>query len=1121
MKKKGIIMGLAALACAFVGTAVACKDDASTTTTYTGFKEGYAAQIEMGNTLLLENIIDVSDGVEYTLIAQSESGETMDLSGRPTWFPKAGGKWTLTLEIKSGDNKGTYTAQINVKIPYTDMTYNTTPLSYDYGSTVTFKQLLKDLRVDAITVSSYETYVYNVRIGSNVLLEFDKEKDTEYTFVDLQPHYFTFGIETDQGQILKGLATVNVRQADAAALYYCETNDIKLHGYEQLWYRDGKLSAQMAAGSFRNYFEDEDLPYIAFKGEYTTDSYVSVDFTGKNIPQTAFFCDVISSSLYDKNNGIYISHGTVNSATPSNAERVSGDHSCLTYFGPLKMQQRHVNTGGSFGREGWSSNPHPASREGLQEDTHYRYIVGYTNPVAGTENKSGKRGSITLRMLLINLDTDEIVVDMTKTLTGNDQTGVLEEKHFKGSIVLYGNYHVTTKWDNIRLVSENVEDIYDLYSTVTFENDAPKYGIVGEKLKPTDYLDESVLAGGKLYYSYKVDQNAAETALVEFPEELTIDKAGAYRITFVPDDTSVNPRSMMLYANASLNLDFEDGVHNALQGVFRVGTYMETEKPLNGEKSAKVTVGSVLGLNWSDWGIDLAYLDRVFADPSVENVVLKMKSDADVYAPMTYQTGNNAGKAVFSSSGTVFKKDYLTFVTITRANYEKAAENNASGLYQFRFYASGSSINQFHITVDDITIGKVHPDGVFAYKEGVDTSYTFQGTVQEFYFNNKVYTPQNTGEGVVIDGNKVTISSTLLADIAGQTVQFVAKTENGMEIANQTPINSVAATILYYGENDPRNSAATVDFDVVGSVQSVKIGDEAIAFTQSANGTVSIKKADLAKFAGAEAKTLAVVSKLADDSETTFNLSFQGATTQLPTFETADEVLPFTLENMGATEIVDVSGKFLYKKSGSEYVPDSEISGSAYKITLPDLGEGLHKIVIPFEVLEEIFSQPYVDAFHFNIHLSYGKSGVYTSDGFSTVEFAKGFHSRGIDRGTYATYAATRSDYVFSLDSASHKGSVEYLYIDNIRMTCDWSTTKVVISAEEAANGITVGGFYSKVVSVHSVANSVETDVTADFTINGNTITVKEGKENNYKFITLAVRTDTGIRHLIALSVQS
>ncbi len=1111
MKRKGILLALAALTCFCVGTAAACKKDKD----YTGFQEGCATEIMIGDTMRLEEVINVEEGTKYTLTV-SNGDETIDLSDKNTWVPKTMGEWTLTLEILSGDNKGTYTWDIYVNIPFASMTYSASALSYEYGTTVTFEELIQAWGVDVDTIGGWEARVYSVRIG-DIIIEFD-ETVTEYTFIDHAPHQFTFGIVTEEGQSIKGVAKVTVQETDDSARRFCEENYIETHGYEQLLYRDGVLSAQMAAGTYKGYFADADLPYIAFtKGDdadkhFTTQSYVSVDFTGKNIPQTAFFCDTVTSDLYDKNQGIYISHGTV---TTDGGEKLTGDHSCLTYFGPIKMKEKHVNTGGSFGREGWASNPHPTSRVGLQDGVHYRYIVGYSDAVAGTADSNGY---LTLRMLLVNLDTKEIVVDMTKELDGNSQTGKLESKHFEGKIVLYANYGVTTKWDNIRLVEENVLDIYELYPTIEFNSNAPEYAIKGDDLNPTDYVSEEMLANGSLFYSYKADEYAAEGQLTPFTTTLSVSKAGAYRITYVPNDEKINARSMMVYANESLTLDFEDGVHNAIQGDFRAGAYLETEKPLSGTASAKVTVGPVLGLNWSDWGVDLEYLAKVFADNSVDSVVLKMKSDADVYAPMSYQSGFDGGKVAYNGGTTVFKANETTFVTITRKNFEAAkADTAGKGKYMFRFYANGAGINQFNLLIDDVSAGKVHPDGSFYYKAGLDTSYIFDGTVSEFYLNDVRYTPDQANSGVKIEGNKVTVSAALLEGITDK-VQFVAKTSIGMEIANQTPISSVSTSILCYGEDDGRNSGSKIAFDVIGTVQSVKVGSVVIPFKQI--GTeLSFYKSDLIPYANGNAHAVTIVTKPETGANISFDLAFTATKAQIPTFETGDEILPFTTENMGEATRVENTGMKNVTVSGGVVTEKTDATGSSYKIELPDIGEGLHKITIPLTYLEEIFAIPYVDVYRFYVALSYGKSGVYLSDGFATSFLEQGFCVRAINRSNFEALQASGKDYVLTLDAASHAGSVEYMYLDNFHILGTWSTTYMEYEYSEITqHGLTLDGFYGNVATI--VNNQDKTiNLAADFTITGNSITLLPAKYADYKSKRIYVTTDQGVNYIIEIRI--
>ncbi len=1091
MRRKGVLLALAALLCTFVG-AVACKEKNDD---FTGFKEGCVTRFEIGNTLRLAEIIDVDGAEDYTLIATNGT-EEVDLTGKDTWYPETKGVWTLTLRITSGKNKGTYTTELDVIVPETDITWKANPLFYAYGSTVTFEELLNAAQLEAFTVSEYTRRVLTVRIGNKFMVEFD-EGDTEYTFVNYDAHYFTIGIVTDRGQIANTIITVNVQETDAAATYYCENNNIKAVGYQKLTYRDGKLGAVMSPGSYVKTFQQASLSYLAFEGDYGADTYVSVDFTGKNIPHTAFFCDMVTSNLHDQNQGIYLSHGTVSS---SGGEHIGGDWSCLTYFGPNKMKEYRVHSGGSFGREGWSSNPHPASREGLQDGVHYRYIVGYTNPVAGTEDATNKRGNITLRMLLVNLDTNEIVVDMTKTLWANDQTGVLKEEHFKGSIALYGNYTVTTTWDNIRLVEEYVEDVYDLYPTVRFEEEAPAYALVGDVLNATDYLDENVLAGGKLYYSYKANELAAEGEDKPFIAPLTIDKAGAYRIKFVPDDPNVNARSVTLYANAAsasnhYKLDFEDGVRNAIQGNFRAGAYIDTSDA--NDTRVRLTAGDIFAANPSSWGVDFEYLKKVFADPTVENVVLKLRSEKEII--ISAQTGYNENNAALYDSGKVLNPNETTFVSITRKNYLAAvAKSSQYGMYLFSLTTpTTDAVSKFNIAIEEVNVGTLKEEKKFLYGEGASLSYTFEGTPTKVYFAGADVTSVCT-----IDGNKVTVPTSCLTEAAGRSVQLVAQTENGVEIANYQLITKIET---YAWKSDVHTSATTIRFEVDGNVSAVEVDGTSVPYTVE-NGEVVIKKADLTQFSESNAQ----LTVTTDKGTTTVNLAVSLLKLH---YDSAEEQFPFEVGNVTSVEFVDSSVITPKKGVGS------------YRLTLPADTDGTkNTMTIPLSFLEEIFTHPHVATMTYYIAASYDKANinVNTTTSSYTMQEKDTFYSRMINYNDYLLLKSKGADYVLTVNTNNRPAGECYFYFDYMTISGTSSTrdNAVTYSAAENPDGITFGGFYGKVTAI---VDANDKNIIDNFNVNdgGETITLKPSvmQSNIGRLVYIKLTTDLGISYTIRLTI--
>ncbi len=1121
-RKSSIVLALAALACLSAGMIAACGDNKADG--FNGFKEGYAEKVTIGEPMMLEDFIDV--GTENYTLKATLGDLVVDLTGRPTWSPDESGVWTLTLEITSGKNKGTYTANIEVKIPFANWSFNGRTLSYAYNETVSFVDMLDDLQIDVNTVNGWDAYVYSIRIGEDIVVNFD-ENDTEYTFKHYDPHFITFGIVTDEGQSYRGIVRANVQETDVAAEQYCEANDVRAYGYQKLHYRDGVFSAEMAPGSYTGYFENADLPYVAFEGEYGVNTFVNVDFTGKNIPQVAFFCDEITNSLYDRNRGFYTSHGVV---TNDGGERLTGNWSYLNFYGPIKMKDYHVDTGGNFYREGWQSNPCPASREGLKDGVRYRYITGYVGAQAGTgdpaDSGATRYGSVTVRILLINLDDEEIVFDYTRTFTSNSSNGVLEEDFFKGSIVMYANYGVPTKWDNIRMVQQGVNSIYDLYPTVHVKEDAPTYAIKGDVINPTDFFTADEIAAGTLYYSLN------EGTMVEFNAPLTIPQAGAYRVKLVPNDTTLAPNSTVLYANDSLTLDFEDGIHNALQGFFRAGGYL-VEDPalvLEGEKSGKFVVGGTLPLNTTWFGIDYQYLDRVFADPTVENVVMKTMTDMDV--SVAAQNGyNSQGHRTSVPGGLQYEKNKIKFVNITRAQYEASKGNPEYPMYLFSVTGGSTAwTSLFNLYVDNVTTGLVNSAAPFVYQEGASLSAAFAGTVTEFYFDGVKYT--NDDEGVTIEGNVVTVAASLLADKVGKEIQIVAYTENGIEILNQSVLQEITTFII----DDARHtSASEIELGVSGTVSSVKIDDTAVNFTQK-GATLVIKKADLIPYAGAEQKTLVVAT---DDA--TLNIPLNVKTVEVNRFETTTENFGgLVFENVGAVEVVGTDNSDLtnvYAGTG------------ALRIELPDMPEGgYHKITIPYEYMEEIYAQPGVNAFFMYTALSYdgqyeledgskktvsvgvdSLQGVSLSPIYDYYPFSAGTANRflkddgsairriALDSNVFGAMKATKSDYSIYIDSASHKGRTEYFYIDEFRVAGNWLTTLVTLDAE---TGYTIDGFYGNVVDVKDGASDNASSIANLFTIEGNSITIPQDKFDKFSgYRTAYVATDDGVYYAMSIRV--
>ena len=248
-------------------------------------------------------------------------------------------------------------------------------------------------------------------------------------------------IYIDNVQLLVAESTMS----DAAKTFMAENNMIA-YGYETI---TDDMSVSLYAGTYAKEWHnivDDNVPYVAYQGEYGAGSYVVTDFTGKNIPQIAFFVDNITSSLTDGELGVYIHTGMIK----KNGQPVSPhDGGRVTIFGPNKMEYGRPDNEGRLGQFGYQTNDpvnSPYSINGLEDGVHYRYVLGL---------KEAKVGSFTLHWMLINLDTNTVVEERTAGYSGNWLTADV----ITGNIVMYGRYNTKVTFDKVYAVYTNVSDI--------------------------------------------------------------------------------------------------------------------------------------------------------------------------------------------------------------------------------------------------------------------------------------------------------------------------------------------------------------------------------------------------------------------------------------------------------------------------------------------------------------------------------------------------------------------------------------------------------------------------------------------------------------------------------------
>ena len=216
--------------------------------------------------------------------------------------------------------------------------------------------------------------------------------------------------------------------------------------------------------------------YLAFDGDYGLGDYVAFDFTGKNMPEIAFFAKNYDDSMYANGfskqgivvvTGITDYLGTINSGVNGNGTIISYGYSHM-----IENTAKHEN----FLYEGSKERVSALGRANLVDETHYRVIMGF---VGGSGH--GANG-VTLHWYLYNLDTQEIVEQSTLEsynffTGGNSAVNNMTLNDLVGSIVLYGKFGATLTLDKVHGVFENTDistvaaGLSGVKSVVTFQDD--------------------------------------------------------------------------------------------------------------------------------------------------------------------------------------------------------------------------------------------------------------------------------------------------------------------------------------------------------------------------------------------------------------------------------------------------------------------------------------------------------------------------------------------------------------------------------------------------------------------------------------------------------------------------
>ena len=384
-------------------------------------------------------------------------------------------------------------------------------------------------------------------------------------------------------------------------------------------------------------------------------TFMMVEFTGKNLPQVAFFCDEVTSSFTDGKNGILFSNGTsLNGGTFWS----DLDASRLTIFGPYKAKFAEFDNRARMLSLGSVADPCPLSYRALVDGNQYRYIIGITQ---------ADKSSVTARILLINMTTGERVFDFTQKMTSSSGIGSFSSlndgkwgtaDYFKGSIVLYGRYGIKLDFDKVYEPITGITDIYDLDQAAEFKDTYKTQYDLNSVANVSDYIDVPVSG-----YEFTVIDPDGQVVEIDANGNFQYTKSGKYLLKYDPLQSDIRASSISIRVMYDLKnplpADFlenegvmissgDTGIKTATKVDFvSEGSQSIECYPMNGKTDDTLTLY-----------LSKSFMEFVFLSREVAGVSF------DLYTPkaVTYKLD---GSVVVNYTGSVEAETWTTF-TVTR-----------------------------------------------------------------------------------------------------------------------------------------------------------------------------------------------------------------------------------------------------------------------------------------------------------------------------------------------------------------------------------------------------------------------------------------------------------------------
>ena len=390
----------------------------------------------------------------------------------------------------------------------------------------TILQTGKTINVEDYADISNENHIFFVKDNNGNKVEFS---GTSFS-LDVGSYVFCYSDGTNCSASLE----VSVVDFDEKTWDWINTNNMNIFGLDSLSAEDYSILLKQGVCSDEEYPSvtsgTNSLSYIGFNGEYSSNDFVVLEFTGKNIPMVSFFNKTISSNPCDGGFGLSVNFAKYSKNT-GDTIYVQGPYKIFHFEGEGDLKDT-TSSSRLLQFKNEDGSPYQGSQNSLLDNVKYGMIVGFT---------SVGRTNTVLRIYIFELDSKKVVMDVEQPLqyqieaythAGNDyRYQNITDADFSGGITVYGYYDSQILFDKVYGIMQDtsVEEI--LANTFKlreseFNAGALDVTTINTALNVIDFVDTS----NANYVFYYVDENGNKTDVQG--ATFSFEKEGSYTLYY-------------------------------------------------------------------------------------------------------------------------------------------------------------------------------------------------------------------------------------------------------------------------------------------------------------------------------------------------------------------------------------------------------------------------------------------------------------------------------------------------------------------------------------------------------------------------------------------------------------